>query len=35
MPDHISVSQINLFLMCPLKYRFSYIDGLPKLFDFR
>jgi len=32
MPDHISVSQINLFLMCPLKYRFNYVDGLPKPF---
>ena len=30
--DHISVSQINLYLMCPLKYRFNYIDKLPKPF---
>ncbi len=32
MRDHISVSQINLYLLCPLKYRFSYIDQLPKAF---
>ena len=32
MRDHISVSQINQYLMCPLKYRFSYIDELPKPF---
>lgn len=32
MRDHISVSQINLYLMCPLKYRFTYIDQLPKAF---
>jgi len=30
--DHISVSQINLYLMCPLKYRFIYVDELPRLF---
>jgi putative RecB family exonuclease len=30
--DHISVSQINLYLMCPLKYRFTYIDLLPRPF---
>lgn len=32
MRDHISVSQINQYLMCPLKYRFNYIDELPKPF---
>lgn len=32
MTDHISVSQINLFLMCSLKYRFQYVDKLPKPF---
>ncbi len=32
MRDHISVSQINLYLLCPLKYRFNYIDKLPKPF---
>jgi putative RecB family exonuclease len=30
--DHISVSQINLYLMCPLKYRFTYVDLLPRPF---
>ena len=28
--DHISVSQINLYLMCPLKYRFQYVDKIPR-----
>lgn len=32
MRDHISVSQINLYLLCPLKYRYQYIDELPKPF---
>jgi putative RecB family exonuclease len=32
MRDHISVSQINQYLMCPLKYRFNYIDEIPKPF---
>jgi putative RecB family exonuclease len=32
MMDHISVSQMNVYLMCPLKYRFNYIDKLPKPF---
>jgi len=30
--DHLSSSQINLYMQCSLKYRFQYIDGLPKLF---
>ena len=30
-PDHISVSQMNLYRTCSLKYRFQYIDQLPKL----
>ena len=30
--DHLSASQINLYLMCSLKYRFQYIDRLPKPF---
>jgi putative RecB family exonuclease len=30
-PDHISVSQINLYRTCSLKYRFQYIDELPRL----
>lgn len=32
LPDHLSVSQINLYLMCSLKYRFQYIDKLPRPF---
>jgi len=30
-PDHISVSQMNLYRTCSLKYRFQYIDQLPRL----
>lgn len=30
--DHLSVSQINTYLACSLKYRFQYIDRLPKPF---
>jgi len=30
--DHISCSQMNLYLHCPLKYKFNYIDRLPKPF---
>lgn len=30
--DYLSVTQINLYLMCPLKYRFNYLDRLPKPF---
>jgi putative RecB family exonuclease len=30
-PETISVSQITLYLTCSLKYRFQYIDRLPKL----
>ena len=32
MPDHLSVSQINLYLLCSLKWKFQYIDELPKPF---
>lgn len=32
LPDHLSVSQINLYSLCSLKYRFQYIDMLPKPF---
>ncbi|RLA93626.1 MAG: hypothetical protein DRG25_04195 [Deltaproteobacteria bacterium] len=32
MMDHISVSQINLYLDCSLKYKFYYIDRIPKPF---
>lgn len=28
LPDHLSVSQINRFLQCPLSYRFQYIDKI-------
>lgn len=31
VPDALSVSQITLYLMCSLKYRFQYIDRLPRL----
>jgi len=30
--DHLSSSQINLYLLCGLKYRFQYLDQLPKPF---
>ena len=30
--DHLSCSQMNLYLQCPPKYKFLYIDGLPKPF---
>ncbi len=30
--DHLSASQINLYLLCSLKYRFLYVDRLPKPF---
>lgn len=29
MSEHRSISQINKFTICPRKYRFRYIDGLP------
>jgi putative RecB family exonuclease len=32
MPDHLSNSQITLYLQCSLKYKFHYIDELPKPF---
>lgn len=28
LPDHISYSQLYVYLQCPLKYRFHYIDRL-------
>jgi hypothetical protein len=31
--DHLSSSQIKLYLMCGLKYKFQYIDCLPRLFQ--
>ena len=27
--EYISASQINSYLLCPRKYRFWYIDGIP------
>ncbi len=30
--DHLSSSQINLYLLCALKYKYQYIDQLPKPF---
>lgn len=30
--NHLSSSQINLYLQCSLKYKFLYVDRLPKLF---
>jgi putative RecB family exonuclease len=32
LPDHISYSQLAVYLQCPLKYRFHYIDGLDPAF---
>jgi len=29
-PDHVSVSQISLYRTCSLRYRFQYIDQLPR-----
>jgi CRISPR/Cas system-associated exonuclease Cas4 (RecB family) len=30
--DHLSSSQIKLYLQCPTKYRFQYIDLIPRAF---
>jgi len=30
--DHLSSSQINLYLLCGLKYRYQYVEKLPKPF---
>jgi putative RecB family exonuclease len=30
--DHLSASQMNLYFQCSLKYKFQYIDRLPKPF---
>jgi len=30
--DHLSISQINLYRACSLRYKFTYIDELPKPF---
>src|SRR5216684_3403766 len=29
-PRTISVSQVNAYLGCPLKYRFQYVDKIPR-----
>jgi len=30
--DHLSSSQVGLYLQCPRKYRFRYVDGIPATF---
>ena len=30
--DHLSYSQLNCYLACPLKYRFCYVDQIPPQF---
>jgi hypothetical protein len=30
--DHLSSSQLNIYLMCSLKYRFQYVDRIPRTF---
>lgn len=30
--DHLSSSQLTLYLQCSLKYKFQYLDGLPRPF---
>ena len=30
--DHLSVSQINLYLLCPRKYAFTYVEKIPRVF---
>jgi len=32
MIEHLSASQINLYIQCSLKYRYQYIDHIPKPF---
>jgi len=32
MIDHLSSSQISLYSLCSLKYRFQYVDKIPKIF---
>jgi putative RecB family exonuclease len=32
MKDHLSSSQISLYMQCSLKYKFQYLDELPKPF---
>lgn len=30
--DHLSYSQINVYLTCPLRYRFQYVEQIPPAF---
>ena len=30
--DHLSYSQVNTYLSCPLQYRFKYVDEIPPAF---
>ncbi len=32
MIEHLSASQINLYIQCSLKYRYQYVDQIPKPF---
>jgi putative RecB family exonuclease len=32
MIDHLSASQINLYIQCSLKYKYQYVDKVPKPF---
>src|SRR5260221_927017 len=32
-PRTISISQVNAYLACPLKYRFQYVEKIPKPFQ--
>src|SRR5258706_5266637 len=29
-PRVVSISQVNCYLACPLKYRFQYVDKIPR-----
>jgi putative RecB family exonuclease len=32
LPDHLSYSQINTYLTCPLRYKLHYVDQIPPAF---
>ena len=32
LPDHLSYSQVNTYLTCPLRYRFQYVEQIPAAF---
>ena len=32
LPDHLSYSQINTYLTCPLRYRLQYVEQIPAAF---